>query len=300
MDLSQLRSLRKSSTNNLAKLTSELQKESGGYADDTRYWKLEGDKMGNGSAVIRFLPAIGENDLPWVKTYSHGFKGPTGKWYIENCLTTIGKDDPVVEHVNALYNSGIESDKKLASARKRRLAYVMNVLIVSDPKHPENEGQVKLFKVGKKIFDKIKDKLQPAFEDEKAVDVFNPWEGANFRLRMMKVDGFANYDKSTFDEPSEIGDDERILEVLNARHDLNELLDEKNFKPYDVLKRKLESVLNGTTMVQPTAAEKVLDDEPVAEQRPVARTAPAKQPAREVVTSDDDDDLSFFSSLVDD
>ena len=300
MDLAQLRALRKSSTNNLAKLTSELQKESGAYAEDPRFWKLEGDKMGNGSAVIRFLPAIGENDLPWVKIYSHGFKGPTGKWYIENCLTTIGKDDPVVEHVNALYNSGNEADKKLASARKRRLAYVMNVLIVSDPKHPENEGQVKLFKVGKKIFDKIKDKLQPAFEDEKAVDVFNPWEGANFRLRMTKVDGFANYDKSTFDEPSEIGDDERILEVLNARHDLNELLDEKNFKPYDVLKRKLESVLYGSTMVQPTAAEKVLDDEPVAEQKPVARAAPAKQPTREVVVSDDDDDLSFFSSLVDD
>jgi hypothetical protein len=310
MNLEQLRNLRKNSTTALSKIASELQKEASGggnRGEDTRFWKVEPDKAGNGSAVIRFLPAIDADKLPWVKIYSHGFQGPTGKWYIENCLTTIGQDDPVVEHVNELYNSGIEENKKLGQQRKRKLAYVCNILVISDPKHPENEGQIKLFKFGKKIFDKIKDKLHPQFEDEEAVDVFNPWEGANFRLRMRKVDGYANFDKSDFDGPTEISeDDEELLRVLNARHSLDELIAPSQFKSYDELKRKLDMVLNPGAAMQPKAVSTTIDDEdlPAWEEKPKAKPAPKAKPeptpkAVAAPASDDDDDMSFFKDLVD-
>lgn len=303
MNLEQLRNLRKNSTTALSKIASELEKESngGGRAEDTRFWKVEPDKAGNGSAVIRFLPAIDADKLPWVKIYSHGFQGPTGKWYIENCLTTIGKDDPVVEHVNELYNSGIEDNKKLGQQRKRKLAYICNVLVISDPKHPENEGQVKLFKFGKKLFDKIKDKLHPQFEDETAVDVFNPWEGANFRLRMRKVEGYANFDKSEFDSPSEISeDDEELLRILNARHNLDELISDDKFKSYDELKRKLDMVLNPGAAMQPRAAETTIDNDAPWEEKPVAaKSKPQPTPKVSAPVDTGDDDLSFFESLVD-
>lgn len=309
MNLEQLRNLRKNSTTALSKIASELEKESNGGGNrgaDDRFWKVEPDKAGNGSAVIRFLPAIDADKLPWVKIYSHGFQGPTGKWYIENCLTTIGQDDPVVEHVNDLYNSGIEENKKLGQQRKRKLAYVCNVLVISDPKHPENEGQVKLFKFGKKIFDKIKDKLHPQFEDETAVDVFNPWEGANFRLRMRKVDGYSNFDKSEFDAPSEIGEDEELLRVLNGRHNLDELIAPTQFKSYDELKRKLDAVLNPGAAAQPRAAATTIaeDDIPAWEEKPAVAAKPAPkakaQPAPKAApVADDDSDMSFFESLVD-
>lgn len=300
MNLEQLRAMRKNTSSNLSKLTSELQKQaSGSRREDDRIWKLEGDKAGNGTAVIRFLPAMNEGDLPWVKLYNHGFQGPSGKWYIENCLTTLGQADPVVEHCNALWN-GTEDDKKVARERKRRLSYYCNVLIISDPKHPENEGQVKIFKFGAKIFDKIKDKLQPTFEDEKPVDVFNPFEGANFRLRMRKVDGYANFDKSEFDDVSAISDDdEDILKILNGRHNIQEFVDPKNFKSYDELKKKLDTVLGGS--VGNKASDFILEDEeadPAPKKPPMKeKAAPAPKAAK---VEEDDDDMAFFKDLIED
>ena len=191
----------KRSRSNLDALTKELSGVSSNtkqsYVDD-RFWKPELDKTGNGYAVLRFLPAVKDEDLPWVKMWSHAFQGPGG-WYIENSLTTMNQKDPVSEENSRLWNSGIEADKEIARKRKRKLSYYANVLIVSDPKHPENEGQVKLFKFGKKIFDKITDKMQPQFEDEKPINPFDFWEGADFKLKIRKVDGFWNYDKSEFD-----------------------------------------------------------------------------------------------------
>lgn len=305
MNLEQLRAMRKTSGNTLSKIASELQKQdssSSNKREDDRFWKAQVDKAGNGSAVIRFLPAINSDDLPWVKIYDHGFQGPTGKWYIEKCLTTIGQADPVVEHCNELWATGLEADKKEAQKRKRRLSYICNVLIVSDPKNPENDGQVKLFKFGKKLFDKIKDKLQPTFEDEAAVDVFSPFEGANFRLRIRKVDGYSNTDKSEFDSQTPISDDdEEILAVLNKRHALGEFVDSKNFKSYDELKRKLESVLSGSSSAgNKKAADFLLeDDEPKVAAKPPVKEKPAVAPKAKAKT-DDEEDLSFFESLIDD
>ena len=198
MDIQALRAMRK---NDFGSISTAFEKianpstESKGYADD-RFWKLEGDKAGNGTATIRFLPRVEGDELPWVRIFSHGFQGPTGKWYIENSLTTLGEQDPVSELNSQLWNSGVEANKKIAQNQKRRLSYIANVLVISDPKHPENEGKVVLFKFGKKIFDKIMDKARPTFEDEKPVNVFDFWEGANFKLRMRKKDGFTNYDES--------------------------------------------------------------------------------------------------------
>jgi len=303
LDLASLRALRKTSSSTLSKITSTLEKQekgNSGRRDDDRFWKAGVDSAGNGSAVIRFLPARDDDEMPWVKIYDHGFQGPTGKWYIEKCLTTLGQQDPVVEHCNALWSSGLESDKKLAQQRKRRLSYICNVLVIKDPANPSNEGQVKLFKFGKKLFDKVKDKLQPTFEDEEPVDVFNPWEGANFRLRIRKVDGYSNTDKSEFDSVTAISeDDEEMLTILNQRHRLSEFVDQSQFKSYDELKKKLEMVLSGGGIAQSKAADFILEDkEEVRPAKPALKERPA--PAIKAKVEAEEDDLSFFEDLIKD
>ena len=226
--------LKSGSRSNFEKLTGELNKlnsKSESYKDD-RLWKPETDKAGNGYAVIRFLPAPQNEELPWVRVFNHGFKGPGG-WYIENSLTTLGgQKDPVSEMNSQLWNSGIDSDKEIARQRKRRLSYFANIVVVSDPKNPDNEGKVFLYKFGKKIFDKIMDKMQPEFEDDEAVNPFDLWTGANFRLKIRKVAGFVNYDKSEFETSSALldGDDEKLEELWKSQYSLQEFLSPSNFK----------------------------------------------------------------------
>lgn len=300
MDINTLRKMRNS---DFGKISSEFEKianpqsESKSYQDD-RFWKLEADKAGNGTATIRFLPTAEGDELPWVKIFSHGFQGPTGKWYIENSLTTIGENDPVGELNSRLWNTGNEVDKETARKQKRKLSYVANVLIVSDPKHPENEGKVKLFKFGKKIFDKIMDKARPTFEDETPVNVFDLWAGADFKLRMRKVDGYPNYDQSAFQEPSAITEDEdQMLSIVNGQHKLSEFLDRKNFKTYEELSRKLATVLDSNGSNTPSAAS-IADDDSDTPVRQVSVTTPKSKVT--VASSDDDDDeaMSFFKKIA--
>jgi hypothetical protein len=298
MDIQTLRKMRNS---DFGKIAGEFEKianpqtQTKSYADD-RFWKLEGDKAGNGTATLRFLPRVEGDELPWVRIFSHGFQGPTGKWYIENSLTTLGENDPVGELNTQLWNSGSDANKKIAQAQKRKLSFIANVMVVSDPKHPENEGKVFLFKFGKKIFDKIMDKARPTFEDEKPVNVFDFWEGANFKLRMRKKDGFTNYDESAFAEPSAIsGDDEAILKIANSQHKLAEFLDRKNFKSYDELKKKLEEVLSGDSFASKSAAELSEEDRPVASAPKIA-----SKPAPSIASASDDDEdvMSYFEKIA--
>jgi len=300
MDIQTLRKMRNSDFGSIANAFEKIanpQTESKSYNDD-RMWRLEGDKAGNGTATIRFLPRVEGDELPWVRIFSHGFQGPTGKWYIENSLTTLGENDPVGELNTQLWNSGSEANKEIARKQKRKLAFICNILVVSDPKHPENEGKVFLFKFGKKIFDKIMDKARPTFEDEKPVNVFDFWEGANFKLRMRKKDGYANYDESAFMEPSAITDDEdRLLQIANSQYKLSEFLDRKNFKSYDELKKKLNDVLSGDSYVGKSAAQMDDDDEPVSAPAPSIKSKPA--PAPKVANNDDDDDvMSYFQKIA--
>ena len=307
MDLNALRAQRNQDFGKIASAFDKIsnpQSDSKSYEDD-RFWKLEADKAGNGTAVIRFLPRVEGDELPWVKIFSHGFKGPTGKWYIENSLTTLGQNDPVGELNTTLWNSGSDANKEIARTQKRRLHFISNVLIVSDPKHPENEGKVMLFKFGKKIFDKIMNKAKPTFEDEKPVNVFDLWEGANFKLRMRKVEGYPNYDESTFSDPAPVKPtDEEILKVVNAQYKLSEFIDPKNFKSYEELKAKLDSVLSGASGYGTTASDLANEPLPVAEAKtftsappPSFTTAPvAKAPE---VNDDDDDVMSFFQKIAD-
>ena len=302
MDIQALRAMRKNdfgSISNAFEKIANPSTESKGYADD-RFWKLEGDKAGNGTATIRFLPKTDADELPWVRVFSHGFQGPTGKWYIENSLTTLGEQDPVSELNTTLWNSGVEANKKIAQNQKRRLSYIANILVVSDPKHPENEGKVFLFKFGKKIFDKIMDKARPTFEDEKPVNVFDFDQGANFKLRMRKKDGFVNYDESAFNDPTPIGDDDEILRVLNSRYELKEFLDRKNFKSYADLKKKLDEVLSGNGFAGKSAAE-MTKDEPASYEAPEpAKAAPAFTPkaSKPAPMDDDDDVMSYFEKIA--
>jgi hypothetical protein len=297
-----IQSLRKMRNSDFSKIAGEFEKianpqtEQKSFADD-RFWRLEGDKAGNGTATIRFLPRVEGDELPWVRIFSHGFQGPTGKWYIENSLTTLNENDPVGELNTKLWNSGSEANKEIARKQKRRLSFIANILVVSDPKHPENEGKVFLFKFGKKIFDKIMDKARPTYEDEKPVNVFDLWEGANFKLRMRKKDGFTNYDESTFMEPIAVSDDEdKLLGIVNSQHKLAEFIDRKNFKSYDELKRKLDEVLSGDSFVGKSAAEMVDEDEiPVASAPKIASTSAPKMPE---VTDEDDDVMSFFEKIA--
>ena len=300
MDIQALRKMRNSDFGAISSAFDKVanpQAETKSFADD-RFWRLEGDKAGNGTATIRFLPRVEGDELPWVRIFSHGFQGPTGKWYIENSLTTLGENDPVGELNTTLWNSGSEANKEIARKQKRRLSFTANIMIVSDPKHPENEGKVFLWKFGKKIFDKIMDKARPTFEDEKPVNVFDFWEGANFKLRMRKKDGYANYDESAFMEPAPVSeDDEKILAIANAQHKLTEFTDRKNFKSYSELKQKLDQVLSGDSFASKSAAEIAeQEDRPVA-QAPTFASKPAPQP-KASVEDDDDDVMSYFEKIA--
>ena len=296
----------KRSRGNFDKLTKELESlnkttttQSSGK--DERFWRPELDKSGNGYAVIRFLPAVEGEELPWARLWSHAFQGPGG-WYIENSLTTMNKKDPVSEDNSRLWNTGLDSDKEIARKRKRKLTYYTNVLIVSDPKNPENEGQVKLFKFGKKIFDKITEAMQPQFEDEKPLNPFDFWEGANFKLKIRKVDGYWNYDKSEFDSPSPLADnDDDIQSTWKKQYALSEFSDPSTFKSYDELKARFEKVVYGTGNT--TTADKIdtptIDDEesaPVVEKKSEPKKSVA--PVESIDSDGDDDTMDYFSKLV--
>jgi hypothetical protein len=308
MDLNTLRAQRNQDFGKIASAFDKIAnpgQDSKSFEDD-RFWKLEADKAGNGTAVIRFLPRVEGDELPWVKIFSHGFQGATGRWYIENSLSTLGENDPVGELNSQLWNSGSEANKEIARKQKRRLHFYANILVVSDPKHPENEGQVRLFKFGKKIFDKIMNKAKPTFEDEKPVNVFDLWEGANFKLRMRKVEGYPNYDESTFTDPIPVApSDEQILAIVNKQYKLSEFLERKNFKSYEELKTKLDSVLSGAAPVQ-TAESMMNDPLPIVEPKsfttapaPSYSAAPAPVAKAPEINDDSEFDMSFFQKIAD-
>ena len=266
---------------------------------DERIWKPQLDKTGNGYAVIRFLPAVKGEELPWAKVWNHAFQGPTGQWYIENSLTTINQKDPVSELNTAYWNSGIESDKEIARKQKRKLQYFSNIYVVSDPKHPENEGKVFLFRFGKKIFDKCMEAMQPAFEDETPINPFDFWKGANFKLKIRKVDGYWNYDKSEFEAPSALfDDDDKLEEVWGKQYALSEFTATTNFKSYDELKKRLDAVLAGVTTVG-SAATTTIDDEPV-DTTVTVDTKAEEAPTVDVSEDSEDDTISYFEKLAED
>jgi hypothetical protein len=300
-----IKSVRATRNNDFSKIIKEFEQNERKDYNDDRFWKLERDKAGNGSATIRFLPSV-ENALPWVKLFTHGFKGPTGKWYIENSLTTINKGDPVNELNIELWNSTNDDKspaRKQVRDQKRKLNYISNILVVNDPKHPENNGKVFLFKYGKKIFDKIIDKAKPLFEDQEPVNVFDFWEGANFKLRIKQADGFPNYDSSEFESPAPISDsDEEIMQIANKCYKLSELIDESNFKTYEQLKQKLNAVL-GLTNKNFSAKEVSVNikeiEEPIMEAK-VKETPEVGKSKKQPLESDNDDEMvAYFQSLAD-
>ena len=278
--------------------TENKPQEKKSYVDE-RLWKPQLDKSGNGYAVIRFLPAPEGEEMPWAKIWNHAFQGPTGQWYIENSLTTVGQSDPVSEHNTVLWNSGVESDKEIARKQKRKLQYYSNIYVVSDAKNPDNEGKVFLFRYGKKIFDKITEAMQPAFEDETPINPFDFWKGANFKLKIRKVDGFWNYDKSEFDSVSPLLDDDDALEgVWKGQHSLNAFSAPTNFKSYDELKKRLDTVLSG--VVSTTAVSSVVEMATGVEETSVSIDT-KEEPAPTVsvsVESEDDDTMSYFEKLA--
>ena len=286
----------------LESLTAELSKISGGQFDnskDDRMWYPNVDKAGNGYAVIRFLPAPGEEDMPFVRTFSHGFKGPTGSWMIENCPTTKGPAHkcPVCEGNTELWNSGIESDKKIARERKRKLTFISNVLVITDQQNPENEGKVFLFKYGKKVFDKLNEAMNPQFADEAALNPFDLWSGANFKLKIRNVDGYRNYDKSEFGTSSPLSDDDSEMEAIwKKAHSLQEFLDPANFKSYDELKGKLVKVLGldgSAAGARANASKKAEDVDLPWDDAPAVKAKAAPK-----FEEDEDEDMdSFFKKL---
>ena len=271
-----------------AKLVKEVEKmnNTGGNADD-RIWKLDVDKGGNGYAVIRFLPAPEGEDLPFVKLYSHAFQGPGG-WFIENSLTTLGQKDPVSEYNSLLWNNGTDAGKETARKQKRKLTYVSNIYVVKDPANPDNEGKVFLYKYGKKIFDKLTAAMQPEFEDEEAIDPFDFWQGANFKLKAKNVAGYRNYDSSEFAATSPLLDDDDALETIwKKQYSLEDFTKADQFKSYADLEKRLNAVLN--TSRPPVAAEVATEEEEIVTAPPEPVTASA---------STDDDALSYFQRLA--
>jgi hypothetical protein len=289
-----------------AKLVKEVEKmnTSSGSSDD-RLWKLDVDKSGNGYAVIRFLPAPNGEDLPFVKLYSHAFQGPGG-WFIENSLTTLGQKDPVSELNSELWNNGTDAGKELARKQKRKLTYVSNIYVVKDPANPANEGKVFLFKYGKKIFDKLTAAMQPEFEDEEAIDPFDFWQGANFKLKAKNVAGYRNYDSSEFARPEPLLDDDDAMEAIwKKQYSLAELVAADQFKSYDELKKRLDYVLGSKGTPRYQDPEDLDEDNTRGSTRELTEDlreelSSLKPTRRAAVEEDEDDDstLSYFARLA--
>ncbi len=286
---------KKRSQSGISDLTNKLEKmdKKESYKDD-RFWRPELDSSSNGYAVVRFLPACEGEDLPWAKYYSHGFQGPGG-WYIENSRTTLGEKDPVSEMNSQLWNSGVESDKDIARSRRRRTNYVSNIMVVSDPANPENEGKVYLYRFGQKIFNKIKEAMQPEFQDEEPINPFDFWGGADFKLKIRKVSGFINYDKSEFATPTTLieGNDDALERLWKQQYPLNEFVDPDKYKTYDELKTRLNDVIGGDIRATADGSETA-----------TAESVSIPEPKVSVSeTSDNDGDdasdaLSYFEKLA--
>jgi hypothetical protein len=290
----------------LGSLTQKLVKEvekmnSTGAGEDDRLWKPELDKTGNGFAVIRFLPAPEGEDLPWAKIYTHAFQG-TGGWYIENSLTTLGQKDPVSEYNRELWNSGSDKDKETVRKQKRKLSYYSNIYVVKDPVNPQNEGKVFLFKYGKKIFDKIMASMQPEFEDETPINPFDFWGGANFKLKIRKVDGYWNYDKSEFESISPLLDDDEAMEAIwKKEYSLSEVVSPSQFKTYEQLETRLKMVLGQKTSSRQTFYEEVSNEDNDRGSYTPDFSSRRSEPELPQVSSsfdEDDDALSYFQRLA--
>ena len=291
--------LKKKSSNNLQFLQKELEKTVSNKNVDERFWKPEVDASGNGYAVIRFLPAPDGETVPWAKVYSHAFQGPGG-WYIENSRTTLGEKDPVGEVNRQHWNAGTEEGKDIARKQKRKLSYYSNIQVVKDPKHPENEGKVFLYKYGKKIHDKILAAMQPEFQDETPINVFDLWEGANFKLKIKKVAGFWNYDSSEFDSVSALSSDDTELEATwKSEHSLEAFTAADQYKSYEDLEKRLQLVLGSA----PRATVPSVDSEefePVAAAPQSSFRQQMSAPVKKEAVVEDDDALSYFASLASD
>ena len=303
VDFAALKNNRSKSLDKLNSQLSQIAQKSYSDPNEGKFWKPSRDKAGNGFAIIRFLPAPGGEDMPFVRLWDHGFQGPTGLWYIENSLTTLGKDDPVSELNSKLWNTGVDADKEQARKQKRRLHYIANIYVIKDSGNPDNDGKVFLFKFGKKIFDKLNDLMNPQFEDEKPINPFDLWEGASFRLKIRQFEGYANYDKSEFDGPGPLfEDDEKLERVWKDEHSLQEIIHEKHFKPYAELKAKLHRVLNltGDSVDASRSASDDVDED--LDMSRFSKSTPApdmKQTSSDMDTIDDDDeDLARFRDLI--
>jgi gp32 DNA binding protein like len=297
MDFATLKKSRSSELEKLAEQLKKVNNTEGNTADD-RFWYPDVDKAGNGYAIIRFLPPPGEEESPFVRIWNHAFKGKTtGLWYIENSLTTLGKSDPVVDYNTKLWNSTTDDNspaRKQARDQKRKLTYISNVYVVSDPAKPQNEGKVFLFKYGKKIFDKLNEAMFPQFADEKPLNPFDMWDGANFKIKIRQVEGYRNYDKSEFaDRGPLLNDDDALEKIWKSTYSLQAFLDPKNFKDYDTLKEKLNNVLGLTAK----KAAEFQEDAPTAS-APEPRRKEQSDPVAMVSSDEEDDDLSYFSKLA--
>tara|TARA_B100001245_G_scaffold185967_1_gene144104 strand:- start:472 stop:1371 length:900 start_codon:yes stop_codon:yes gene_type:complete len=274
---------------------------------DERFWKPELDKSGNGFAVVRFLPTPEGEEMPWVSYWDHGFQGPGG-WFIEKSLTTLNKKDPVSEYNTSLWNTGIEANKEIARRQKRRLHYVSNIYVVSDPKNPDNEGKAFLYRYGKKIFEQLKEAISPAFEDETPVNPFDVREGANFKIKIRKVDGYWNYDKSEFDSTGSLFDDEdKLTEIYNSLFSLSDVIAPNEFKTYEELKEKLERVLGLSGGVATSTAESIAEDLEEVPWSNVNTDAVAEQPViasaestSETSVEEEGDAMDYFKRLAED
>ncbi len=305
MGFKDMKSASGSNYQSLASEMDKMAKKSESYKDD-RMWKADTDKTGNGYAEIRFLPAPDGEDLPWARIWNHGFRGPGG-WYIENSLTTIGLKDPVSEMNSQLWASGSDDDKKIARDRKRKLSYISNILVVSDPKNPQNEGKVFLFRYGKKIFEKIQEAMNPQFQDEKPTNPFDFWNGATFKLKIRQVEGYTNYDRSEFSAPSAVlgGDDAALEKLWKKQYSLKEFTDPKSFKTYEELKTRLRDVLGDNIRASTSenaykgGAEKAaFDDEDTTPVVKKSTPSQSKKPVKESTDDDTEDALSYFEKLA--
>lgn len=263
------------------------------YPKDEKLFKYTRDSSGNAFIQIRFLPS--RNQLPpLVPRYEHYFENIVGdkkRVFFDTCPTTIGNPCPLCESNRKAWQGGNED---LARKRARKSTWFVNIFVIKDSQTPDNNNKVFVWKIGKKIYEKIMAAMKPSDEDisagKKPIDVFDLETGADFVVKVKNVAGFVNYDSSYFTDTKPLFKDEKEIEsVFNDIYLLDEYIDPKNFKGSEEITKRLDYV-NGVN----SDGSSEEDEDEVETFKPSKKGTATEQKAPESnssITEDDAEDL---------
>lgn len=286
----------------LEKSVAKMKDQNPKFKKDERFWLPTKDDTGSSNALIRLMPQPDIEQPPTISFFQHGFK-EKGKWFIENCPSTFAEPCPVCEHIQPYWDEDTEEASNYARRYSRTKQFICNILVIKDLIKPDNNGKVKLFKFGIKIYEKIEEKIFPESELDTPVQIFDPWEGVAFKLKLRQKASRNNYDNSEFaDNAGPVAPNDEELEVIfNQLVDLNEFLARDKFTSYEKMAKKFYRIMKidggAATSAKPatdTKGDALLDE--FSDGPDTAKSTPAEsKPDADLPNTDvsGDDDFNF-------